>query len=84
MTSIEKFNQLINLETKDNKVRITTVRGEVYYCKLHCPAEDEDDWAYSFVTPDYPTHHIILNCNFIKKIEEISEQEWQEHLKEFV
>lgn len=81
MTSIEKFNRLIELEVKDSKVKITTTRGDVYYCKLHCPAEDEEDWAYSFITPDYPTHHIILNCNFMEKIEEISEQEWVNHLK---
>lgn len=81
MTSIEKFNRLIELEVGNRKVKITTVRGDVYYCKVEHPAEDEEDWAYSFFTPDYPTHYFILECNFIEKIEEISEREWQEHLK---
>ena len=81
MTSIEKFNKLIELEVKDRRVKITTVRGNIYYCKLHCPAEDEGDFAYSFVTPDYPTRHIILNCDFIAEIEEISEKKWEEHLE---
>lgn len=83
MTSIEKFNRLIELEVKDIKAKITTSRGEVYYCKVEYPAEDEEDWAYSFFTPDYPTHYFILNCNFIEKIEEISETEWQNHLGGF-
>ncbi len=83
MTSIEKFNRLIELEVKESKVKITTVRGDVYYCKPNCPAEDEEDWAYSFFTPDYPTHYFILECNFIEKIEEISEEEWENHIKEF-
>lgn len=81
MTSIEKFNRLIELEVENRKVKITTVRGDVYYCKVEYPAEDEEDWAYSFFTPDYPTQYFILECNFIEKIEEISEQEWKEHLK---
>ena len=81
MTSIEKFNRLIELEVKDSRVKITTIRGDIYYCRLHCPAEDEDDFAYSFVTPDYPTHHIILNCNFISTIEEVSTEEWGNHLR---
>ena len=44
MTSLEKFNRRILLEVQDSKVKITTVNGDVYYCKLQCPAEDEDDW----------------------------------------
>lgn len=80
MTSLEKFNWLIELETAKHKVKITTVRGETYYCKVDSPAEGEDDWAYHFISPDYPTKYFILECNFIDRIEEISEDEWQRHL----
>lgn len=80
MTSLEKFNWLIELEKKYAKIKITTVRGEIYYCKVDCPAEDEEDWAYIFISPDYPTKYFILECNFIDQIEEISEDEWQRHL----
>ena len=82
MTSIEKFNKLIQLEVQEAKVKITTINGDVYYCKLQCPAEDEADWAYSFFTPDYSTHHFIMECNFIAQIEEISEGEWKKHLEQ--
>ena len=82
MTSLEKFNFLVELEKKDTRIKVTTFDGSLYYCKLHCPAEDEDDWAYIFVSPDFPTHYFILECNFIERIEEITEAEWQSHLKE--
>ena len=81
MTSIEKFKLLIELDDADAKVKITTVCGDVYYCKLDSPAEGEDDWAYHFISPDYPTKYFILECNFIERIEAISEDEWQQHLK---
>ena len=81
MTSIEKFKRLIELDDKNVKAKITTTAGEVYYCILDSPAEGEDDWAYHFISPDCPTHYFILECNFIEKIEEISEEEWQ-HLSE--
>lgn len=80
MNSLEKFNRLIEFEIAGRKAKITTVRDEVYYCKPLHVAEDEEDWAYSFFTPDYPTHYFILECNFIKRIEEITEDEWQTHL----
>ena len=82
MTSLEKFNRLIRIEVQDTKVKIITVLGDVYYCKLLCSAEDEADWAYCFFTPDYPTHYFILECNFMAEIEEISEEEWQKHLEQ--
>ena len=81
MTSIEKFNVIVDIGIRNAKVKISTIDGGVYYCKPLHFAEDEDDWAYSFFTPDYPTHYFILECNFITEIEEISEAEWQEHLK---
>lgn len=82
MTSSEKFDQIVDLDRRGAKAKITTVRGEVYCCKPLHFAEDEDDWAYNFMTPDYPTHCFILECNFIEQIEEISEDEWQRHLEE--
>jgi len=60
----------------------TTINGDVYYCEPQCPAEDEEDWAYSFFTPDYPTHYFIMECNFIAKMEEVSYKEWIQHLKQ--
>ena len=77
MTSAEKFDILLDLEASDTKAKITTVRGDVYRCKVDSPAEDEDDWAYHFITPDYPTKYFILECDFIARIEKITETEWQ-------
>ena len=82
MTSIEKFKLLIKLDDAAAKVKITTIRGEVYYCKLDNPAEGEDDWAYHFISPDYPTKYFILECNFIERIEKITDAEWQRHLED--
>jgi len=80
MTDIEKFELLLELEDKASKAKITTTNGETYYCKIDNPAEGEDDWAYHFISPDFPTKYFILECNFIDKIEEISEEEWQRHI----
>ncbi len=80
MTSAEKMDILLDLDKRDSKVKITTVHGDVYYCKLNNFAEDEEDWAYHFISPDYPTHYFIMECNFIANLEEISEEEWQKHL----
>ena len=80
MTSSEKFDILLDMDRRKAKAKITTVRGETYYCKPLHFAEDEDDWAYDFFTPDYPTHYFILECNYIERIEEITDAEWQEHL----
>lgn len=80
MTSLEKIDILLDLDKRKKKAKITTMQGETYYCKLLHFAEDEDDWAYDFFTPDYPTKHFILECNFIDKIEEISDEEWQRHI----
>ncbi len=82
MKSIDKFNWLLELESKERKIQITTIQGNKYYCKPHSPAEDEDDWAYVFYTPDYPSHYFILNCNFISEISEITDEDWLRHLKE--
>lgn len=80
MTSLEKIDVLLDLDKRKKKAKITTANGETYYCKPLHFAEDEKDWAYDFFTPDYPTKHFILECNFIDKIEEISEEEWQRHI----
>ena len=80
MTSLEKFNRLIEIECGTGKAKITTVRGDTYYCRVHCPAESEDDWAYQFISPDFPTKYFIMECNFIERIEEISDEEWKRHL----
>ena len=76
MTSSEKFDLLLALDKEKRKVKITTVRGDVYRCKLNNFAEDEDDWAYHFISPDFPTKFFILECKFIESIEELSEDEW--------
>ena len=77
MTSLEKFKRLIELENK--KLRVTTSDGKVYRCVAESPAEGEEDWAYNFISPDYPTKYFILECNFIEHIEEISQEEWTRH-----
>ena len=59
---------------------MTTANGATYYCVIDSPAEGEDEWAYHFISPDYPTKYFILECEFIENIEEISEEEWQQHL----
>ena len=76
MTSAEKFKQLLELDSKNAKVKITTVRGDIYHCMVDSPAEGEDDWAYHFISPDFPTKFFILECNFIENIEELNEEEW--------
>ena len=82
MTSDDKFKYLMDLDNRNAKVKITTRHGDVYYCKVDSPAEGEDDWAYHFFTPDYPAHYVILECNFIAQIEEITEEQWQHHFEE--
>lgn len=82
MTSSEKMDILIALDDKNAKAKITTVRGETYYCIVDSPAEGEPDWAYHFISPDFPTKYFILECNFIERIEEISDAEWQAHLQD--
>ena len=82
MNSSEKFDLLLALDKKKSKVKITTTHGDVYFCKLDNFAEDEDDWAYHFISPDFPTKYFILECNFIERIEEITDAEWQRHLED--
>lgn len=71
MTSLEKFKLMMNLQVRHVNVKITSVNDEVYFCKLHSPAEDEEDWAYHIVTLEDSPRHFILECNYIKSIEEI-------------
>lgn len=80
MTESEKFNLLVNFQCGKAKARITTIRGDVYHCRLLGQCEDTDDWAYEFYSPDYPTKFFALNCDFIESIKEISDEEWQRHL----
>lgn len=80
MTSDEKFKYLLALNDKASKIKVTTANGATYYCVIDSPAEGEDEWAYHFISPDYPTKYFILECEFIENIEEISEEEWQQHL----
>ena len=82
MTSSEKMDILLDLDRRKSKARITTVRDEIYYCKPLHFAEDEDDWAYDFFSPDHPTHFFVIECSFIKRIEEISDEEWEQHLEQ--
>ena len=74
MTSSEKFDVLLDLQRsgKEN-LKIVTVDGKEIYCRLLDPAEDEDDWAYHFVDLYNPLKFFILECNYIKSIEEIQE-----------
>jgi len=81
MTSSEKLDVLLDLDRRNAKVKITTIQGDIYQCKLSGFAEDEDDWAFHFVSPDFPTKYFILECNFIAAIEEITEEQWLAHLK---
>ena len=71
MSSIEKMKLLMEIQRRHANVKITTIRDEVYFCKLHSPAEDEEDWAYQIVTLDKPPKYFILECNYIKSIEEL-------------
>lgn len=71
MTSLEKCKFLMKLDKKKSLVKITSVRGEVYFCRLTGFAEDEEDWAYHIVTLESPPRHFILECNYIESIEEI-------------
>ena len=82
MTALEKFNLLVGAEAEDSKVKITTTEGVIYHCKIHCPAEDDEDWAYNLISPDCPTKYFMLKCDEMAKIEEISKEEWQAHLED--
>lgn len=81
MNSSEKLDVLLDLDRRNAKAKITTIQGDIYYCELSGFAEDEDDWAFHFISPDFPTKHFILECNFIAKIKEIADDEWQGHLR---
>lgn len=81
MTEAEKFSLLVKFQCEKSKVRITTVENAVYHCKLLGQCEDGDEYAYEFFSPDYPTKFFALDCDFIERIEAISEDEWQQHLK---
>ena len=84
MNSLEKFNVIVSLDKRKAKAKIKTIKGEIYYCKPLHFAEDENDWAYSFFSPDYSTKYFILECNFIEQIEEISDDEWKQHLAQLL
>ena len=73
MTSLEKMKLLMEYQKKGAKLKITTIDGSVFNCKLYCPAEDEEDWAYDIVTLDNPSRFYTLECNFIETIEEIAD-----------
>ena len=84
MTSLEKFNLFWELDKQRKKVRLLTTNDDVYHCKLLGQCEDSDEWAYEFSSPDYPTKYFALNCNFIEQIEEISDDEWKQHLAQLL
>ena len=71
MTSSEKMDILLELDRKKSLVKITSVRGEIYFCRLRCPAEDEEDWAYDIITLEDPPRFYTIECNYIESIEEI-------------
>ncbi len=72
MTSSKKMDLLLDIYDRGNSVKITTINGEEFYCKLRCPAEDEDDWAFHVITLDSSHRHLTLECNYIESIEEIT------------
>ena len=71
MTSSQKMDLLLDIYSRGNNVKIITVNGEEFYCKLRCPAEDEDDWAFHVIVLDSSRRHLTLECNYVKSIEEI-------------
>lgn len=71
MSSLEKFKLLLELDKRGAKVRIISVRGEEYICKLYCPAEGEEDLAYHVITLENPPRIFILECDYIDSIEEL-------------
>ena len=73
MSSIDKMKLLMEFDRKGSKLKITSIRDEVFICRLHAPAEDEESWAYDIITLDNPPKHFVLECNYIKSIEEISD-----------
>ena len=75
MTSLEKMKLLMEYQKKGAKLKITTIDGSVFNCKLYCPAEDEEDWAYDIITLEDPPRFYTLECNFIETIEEIGDSE---------
>lgn len=73
MTSSEKFDTLLELQRSGkDKLKIITVDGKEWHCKLLDPAEDEDDWAYHFADLHDPLKFFILECNYIESIEVIN------------
>ena len=75
MSSSEKMDLLLNIYAKSNIAKITTVKGEEFYCRLRCPAEDEEDWAFHVIVLDSSHRHLTLECNYIKSIEEMESVE---------
>jgi len=72
MTSLEKMQTLIDIQKRGNIAKITMLDGDSILCKLHNPAEDEEDWAYDVVTIEANPKHYTLECGFIKSIEELT------------
>ena len=70
MSSLEKLKILTELDNKGSIAKITTVRGEKFFCKLEDFAEDEEDLAYRVTTLDTPPRHFVLECDYIENIEE--------------
>ena len=71
MNSLEKFKLLLELDKRRAKVRMVSVRGEEFICKLYCPAEGEEDFAYHIITEEKTPRLLIIECSYIAKIEEI-------------
>ena len=74
MKSLEKFKLLVHLEKKHAVLKITTIRDEQFICKLRGVAEGEEDWAYHIETLEDEPHLYILECNYIKSIEELTQR----------
>ena len=81
MTSSEKMDILLALDKKKSLVKITSVRGEVHFCRLTGFAEDEEDWAYHIITLEDPPRFYTIECNYIESIEEIKNFSQAENLQ---
>lgn len=68
MDSLSKFKLLSELEKINATVKIISVRGEEFTCKLLGFAEDEEDWAYDIITTEKPPRYFTIECNYIAEI----------------
>ena len=71
MSSLDKMKKLLQIQKSGHLAKITTRDDEVFVCRLHNPAEDEEDWAYDVITVETVPQHYTLECDFMTDIEEL-------------